>query len=131
MAVANHQTEAGADATPTAPAAEVAAHSWMALGRARGMILRAAAPRGRRGPGVRVSDARKRQVGRIACLILKKTPKTLGTGRKKGAPNKGKANTATRERIEREADPIGFLVDMVKGKRLIYGGSQSWSHVTA
>ena len=35
-------------------------------------------------------------------------------GRVRGAPNK--VSAATRERIEEEADPIGFLVDVVNGE---------------
>ncbi len=35
-------------------------------------------------------------------------------GRVRGAPNKFSA--ATRERIEKEADPIGFLVNVVNGE---------------
>ena len=35
-------------------------------------------------------------------------------GRAKGAPNK--VSAATRERIEEETDPIGFLVDVVNGE---------------
>ena len=37
-------------------------------------------------------------------------------GRKKGVPNK--VNAATRERIERECDPIGFLMDIVNGNEI-------------
>lgn len=45
----------------------------------------------------------------------KGAPKTPGSGRKKGTPNK--VTRALRERIEKEADPIGLLIDVVKGKR--------------
>ena len=41
-------------------------------------------------------------------------PKT--GGRKKGIPNK--ISVATRERIQREADPIGFLIDVANGKAI-------------
>lgn len=37
-------------------------------------------------------------------------------GRAKGTPNK--VNVATRERIEREADPIGFLCGVIRGKEV-------------
>ena len=37
-------------------------------------------------------------------------------GRRKGVPNK--INAATRERIESEADPIGFLMRIVRGEEI-------------
>ena len=44
----------------------------------------------------------------------KGTPKT--GGRQKGTPNR--VNAASRERIEQEADPIGFLIRIVRGESL-------------
>lgn len=58
-------------------------------------------------------------------------PKTPGSGRKKGTPNK--VTGALRERIEREADPIGLLIDVVKGKRfkaaVAAGGGRKQAYV--
>ena len=42
------------------------------------------------------------------------TPKT--GGRQKGTPNR--VNAASRDRIEQEADPIGFLIRIVRGEAL-------------
>ena len=39
-----------------------------------------------------------------------------GSGRKQGTPNRNTAQT--RERIAKEADPIGFLCKVVKGDRM-------------
>ena len=44
----------------------------------------------------------------------KGTPKT--GGRQKGTPNR--VNAASRDRIEQEADPIGFLIRIVRGEAL-------------
>lgn len=45
----------------------------------------------------------------------KGTPKTPGSGRKKGTRNK--VTSQTRERIEKGADPVGFLISLAKGNR--------------
>ena len=50
-------------------------------------------------------------------------------GRAKGAPNK--VSAATRERIEKEADPIGFLVDVVNGEPIEVADQKDPSATTA
>ncbi len=49
-------------------------------------------------------------------MTRKPTPKKRRGGRQKGTPNK--VTAATRERIEKEADPIGFLCSIVQGEAL-------------
>ncbi len=56
-----------------------------------------------------------------------------GSGRKKGTPNRSTAQT--RERILELADPIAFMADVMKGKRMVAAGepgdsTKTWCYPT-
>lgn len=49
----------------------------------------------------------------------KGSPKTSGSGRKKGTPNK--TTIDVRARIEKLADPVGFWIKVAKGEKFTAG----------
>ena len=59
--------------------------------------------------------------------------KVVGSGRKKGTPNR--STVQTRDRIRELADPIAFLADVMAGKRMVGAGEpgdikKTWCYPT-